>query len=48
MKNALLYLLLLVAAEMIFFGIQNNILPPILTGTGFAVIAVLSYNAKNS
>lgn len=41
MKNLLLFLLLLVAVAMIFLGVKGGILPPILTGIGFILIAFL-------
>ncbi len=41
MKNNLLILLLIVAFVMIFLGFYKVILPPILTGVGFIIIALL-------
>ncbi len=39
MKNILLILLVLIALIMVFLGISNAILPPVLTGIGFIIIA---------
>lgn len=41
MKTILLILLIIVALLMIYFGIRGNLLPPILTGLGFIIIAIL-------
>ncbi|MFD2904021.1 hypothetical protein ACFS6I_08810 [Sphingobacterium anhuiense] len=41
MKTILIILLILVALLMIYLGIKAAILPPILTGVGFIIIAIL-------
>lgn len=44
MKNILIVLLGLLAVVMIFLGVRADILPPVLTGIGFIIIAVLFYS----
>jgi uncharacterized MnhB-related membrane protein len=46
MKNILLILLALIAIVMVVLGISANALPPVFTGIGFIVIAILFYNKK--
>ena len=46
MKNILIVLLVLLAAAMIILGINASIIPPILTGVGFMVIALLFSSKK--
>ena len=46
MKNLLLVVLLIIAIAMIVLGIKGKILPPTLTGIGFIIIGVLSYQKK--
>ncbi|MDH5826636.1 hypothetical protein ACFX5U_10710 [Sphingobacterium sp. SG20118] len=41
MKTTLIILLMLIAIVMIYLGMKAAILPPILTGAGFIVIAAL-------
>lgn len=43
-KNILIGLLILIAIAMIILGIKAEILPPILTGFGFIIIATIFYN----
>ncbi len=43
-KNILLVLLGLLAVVMIFLGVRADIMPPVLTGIGFIIIAVLFYS----
>lgn len=43
MKNILLILLALIAIIMIILGIRGSVLPPVFTGIGFIVIAILFY-----
>ena len=43
-KNILIVLLFLLAVVMIFLGVRADILPPVLTGIGFIIIAVLFYS----
>jgi hypothetical protein len=46
MKNVLLISLLLLAIAMIVVGIKSQIVPPILTGVGFVIIAELFRRGK--
>lgn len=46
MKKILLVLLTLIAIVMIILGINANALPPVFTGMGFIIIAILFYNKK--
>jgi uncharacterized membrane protein YbaN (DUF454 family) len=46
MKNILIVMLVLLAVVMIILGINAAIIPPILTGVGFLVIAALFYTKK--
>lgn len=46
MKNVLIILLILIAITMIIIGIRVAILPPVLTGVGFIIIAWLFYRFK--
>lgn len=39
-------LLLVIGFAMLFLGINNNILPPALTGIGFLVIAAVCWKLK--
>ena len=41
MKTLLIVLLVLVAIAMIFLGVKAEMPPPILTGVGFILIAIL-------
>jgi hypothetical protein len=41
MKNILIVVLILFALAMIIIGVQSEIVPPILTGIGFIIIAAL-------
>jgi hypothetical protein len=43
MKNILLILLLAVAVYIGYIGIKAEMHPPVLTGIGFLIIAVLFY-----
>ncbi|MFT7592657.1 MAG: hypothetical protein ACI9UJ_002596 [bacterium] len=43
MKNILIILLLAVAVYMGYLGFKADMHPPILTGIGFLIIAVLFY-----
>lgn len=40
-------LLIIIALIMIVLGIANSIIPPVLTGIGFIVIAVIFFNKKS-
>lgn len=46
MQNILLILLVLVAVVMIVLGGMKGMIPPMLTGVGFIVIAALFYTKK--
>ncbi len=46
MKNTLLIILLIIALAMVVLGIMNGMIPPILTGLGFVVIAWLIYRIR--
>lgn len=41
MKKFLIILLILIAFVMFYLGIKANMLPPVLTGAGFSIIAGL-------
>lgn len=41
LNKALLVLLVIVAAVMIYLGVKGNMKPPIFTGIGFIIIAFL-------
>jgi len=43
----LLALLIIIAVIMVILGVMNNIIPPILTGAGFIVIAVILFKMDN-
>jgi hypothetical protein len=43
MKNILIVLLILIAIVMIILGTNAGMLPPVLTGVGFIVVAALFY-----
>lgn len=46
MKKLLLALLVLTAIAMIILGISAKIMPPILTGIGFIIIAILFFQKE--
>lgn len=46
MKNSLLIILLIIALAMVVMGILNGMIPPVLTGLGFVVIAWLIYRIR--
>jgi uncharacterized membrane protein YbaN (DUF454 family) len=46
MKKTLVALLILTAIAMIILGILGKIMPPILTGIGFIIIAILFYQKE--
>lgn len=46
MKNLLLILLIILAISMIVIGIYSKIIPPVLTGIGFLLIAKLTHQKK--
>lgn len=46
MKNLLLILLLIIAVAMIVIGIKKEMLPPVLTGLGFIIIALLFWKRE--
>jgi uncharacterized protein YqgC (DUF456 family) len=48
MKNTMLVLLLIIALVMIFLGAKSSMLPPVLTGIGFILIAVLIYTGNSN
>ncbi len=41
LKNAAILLLIALGTMMVYLGFINKIIPPVLTGVGFGVIAVL-------
>ena len=47
MKNSLLIALIIVAIAMIIIGISAKIAPPVLTGLGFIIIAILFKEKKS-
>lgn len=47
MKNVLLLALIISAATLIYIGVSEDILAPVLTGLGFAVIAYLFWQQPN-
>lgn len=46
MKNSLLIGLIIIAIVMVVISISAKILPPILTGVGFIIIASLLYKKE--
>lgn len=46
MKNILLILLIIIAIAMIGLGLRADMLPPVLTGIGFLIIAVLLFKKE--
>lgn len=46
MKNILLIALLLVSLIMIYLGISKSLPPPLFTGIGFIIIAILFWQKK--
>lgn len=47
LQNILILLLIVISIVMIFLGIEKEILPPVLTGIGFVIIALLFYRNNN-
>ena len=45
-QKALLILLIFIGIAMIILGVKANIIPPILTGVGFIIIAYLLNQVK--
>ncbi len=43
MRNFLLILLFIIAIAMLVLGVRAEMIPPILTGLGFIIIAILFY-----
>jgi len=46
LQKALLILLVIIGALMIYLGVKANIKPPILTGAGFFIIAFILNQGK--
>ncbi len=48
MKNTLLFILIALGVGILTVGIQKHMLPPMITGIGFFVIAGLFYIQNNN
>jgi hypothetical protein len=48
MRNILIVLLLVVAIVMLYLGGMKAMIPPMLTGVGFILIAIILYIDRNN